>query len=313
MKQVNAINIVILFLLISFSCKEAEDKKIIQEEALTVFDYLPKKPVDGKLFGVVELGAAGFNSFIISIDKDLNWQTIKKEYGTSLIVEGMTNTDLVNEKLRDYIENITSFGLTKEDIHFVVSSGAAKEEITQLISKELINIGYTVNKVSAEQEGTYALKSIIPKEYINSSFLVDVGSGNTKISYFNSNNLPITLEVHGAKYYQKGLENEDVFNDVKKAITEVPLKNRSKCFIIGGVPYHLAKSIQKNKERYNERYTILSTDTQDFFKIGKNEKKKVKSGLEIYRAIKEVTKPKNIIFDWDANFTIGFLLEKRKQ
>jgi len=301
-----------IVLLLFLSCKNSDKIEVIPKQVLPTFKYSPKKPIDGKLLGVVELGAAGFNSFIINVDKDLNWETIKKEYSTSLIVEGMTNTDLVNQKLRDYIEEITKYGLSKENIHFVVSSGAAKEEITQLISHELENIGYTVNTVNVEQEGAYAIKSVIPEKHITDSFLVDVGSGNTKISYFDSNNIPVTLEAHGAKYYQKGIENEDVFNDVKKVITQIPLKNRSKCFIIGGVPYHLAKSIEKDKNRYKERYTILSTDTQDFFKIGKKDRKKVKCGLEIYKAIKEVTKPKNIIFDWDANFTIGFLLEKNK-
>ena len=36
------------------------------------FDYTAPAPVDGKLKGVVELGASGFNSFIVNIDKQKN-------------------------------------------------------------------------------------------------------------------------------------------------------------------------------------------------------------------------------------------------
>ena len=32
------------------------------------FNYTPKAPVNGSLKGVVELGAAGFNSFVVEID-----------------------------------------------------------------------------------------------------------------------------------------------------------------------------------------------------------------------------------------------------
>jgi len=299
-----SIMLVLLFSL--FSCKNTKEKEITTKQEVPTFSYSPKKPVNGKLLGVVELGAAGFNSFIINIDKDLNWQTVKKEFGTSLIVEGMTNTDLVNQKLRDYIEKITAFGLSKKDIHFVVSSGASKEEITLLISKELEKIGFQVNNVTLEEEGIYALQSILPKKFEKDSFLVDIGSGSTKISYYNSNGLPITLETHGAKYYQKGIENEDVFNTVKDLVIKVPIEKRKQCFMVGGVPYRLAKSLRKGEERY----TVLNT--RKIENSVKKEKKKVKCGVEIYKAIQEGAMPETIVFDWDANFTIGFLIEKNK-
>lgn len=299
--------LLILLLTISFSCKKSQ-KKEIADEKLADFNYSPTKPSQGKLLGIIELGAAGFNSFIVNVDKDLNWESIKKEYGESLIVEGMTNTDLVQQKLKDYIKKTTAFGLSKKDIHFVVSSGAAKEEITEIISKELNNIGYDVNTFSIKEEGEYALKAIIPKNYINNSFVVDIGSGNTIISYFNSKGEPVTLETHGAKYYQKGIENDDVFKDVKKVIAKVPMQNRVHCFVIGGVPYLLAKNIRKKEERY----TILSKGKKNLFKLEKKEIKKVKCGFEIYEAIHQEANPDNIIFEWDANFSIGFLLEKHK-
>jgi len=77
---------------------------------------------------------------------------------------------------------------------------------------------------------------------------------------------------------------------------------------MGGVPYKLAKSVRKNKERF----TILNTNSKDFNKIAQKEGKKVVSGLNIYKAILDETKVEKVIFDWNANFTIGFLLSETK-
>jgi len=212
MKKVNNIYILLICLFITFSCKKkSKNTTTTPEKELFTFNYQPQKPLNGKLLGVVELGASGFNSFIINIDKNLNWKLKKKEYGISLIVEGMTNTHLVNEKLKEYIEKITLYGVDEKDIYFVVSSGASKEKITQIISTELQNIGYTVNNFTAKEEGKYALQAVLPKEYKNNAYLVDIGSGNTKISYFNPDGTTVTLETYGAKYYQKGTEPLDVF------------------------------------------------------------------------------------------------------
>lgn len=275
---------------------------------LASFNLKPIKPTNGKLKGVVELGASGFNSFIIDVDKDLNWEVKRKEFGTSLIAEGITNTTEVNTKLKSYIQGIIDFGVAPKDIHFVVSSGAAKEKVTTLVTKELKKIGYVVNTVTPEQEGTYALLSVLPKRFHSTAFVVDIGSGNTKISYLEKNNSVIALETYGAKYFQKNISDNDVYTKVKETVAKVPSGRTLQCFMIGGVPYKLAKSIRKE----NERYTVLSTNVNDFKTVAEKEGQKVKCGLNIYKAIEDQTEVKKIIFDWDANFTIGFLLSETK-
>ena len=55
------------------------------------FNYTAPEPVNGKLRGVVELGATGFNSFIIRADAQKNWKLEKADYGSSLLYESMTN------------------------------------------------------------------------------------------------------------------------------------------------------------------------------------------------------------------------------
>jgi hypothetical protein len=52
-----------------------------------------------------------------------------------------------------------------------------------------------------------------------------------------------------------------------------------------------------------ERYTVLKAPA-DY----KAEGEKQKAGLNIYKAIADATGCQTFVFDWDANFTIGFLL-----
>ncbi|MDO8365387.1 MAG: hypothetical protein Q7T20_01235 [Saprospiraceae bacterium] len=259
------------------------------------FNYTAQSPVGGKLKGVVELGATGFNSFIVKIDSKKNWKLEKAEFGVSLVKEGLATDEDVKSGLRRYISDMVGFGVGARDIHFVVSSGAQKEAIMPKINAALSSMGYVVNVVTPEQEAKLALRSALPSAFQSRSFVVDIGSGNTKISWLPNG----ALEAPGAKYYQNNLNPGTVFQEVKGKASQIPANLRSTCFIIGGVPYELAKQTRNGKERY----TVLKAPA-DY----KADGAKQEAGLNIYAAVAEATGCKQFVFDWDANFTIGFLL-----
>ncbi|MCU0391099.1 MAG: hypothetical protein MUE81_08275 [Thermoflexibacter sp.] len=262
------------------------------------FTYTPPAPIGGKLRGVVELGASGFNSFIIKIDESKTWKLEKAEFGNSLAIENMATDADIASGLKKYIGSKLDFGVSGKDIHFVVSSGAVKAENTQKIIKVLKGMKYYVNTVTAEQEGQYALKCVLPKSYEEKGFVVDIGSGNTKISWIEGGKIK-SLEGSGAKYFQNGTDDKKVYDEISALAKQVPSNKRETCFIIGGAPFKLAKQVRKGEERY----TVLGTP--DSYKA---EDAKDKAGLNIYKAIAETTSCKTFVFDWDANFTIGFLL-----
>ena len=262
------------------------------------FTYTPPAPVDGKLKGVVELGASGFNSFIIKVDRQKNWQLEKAEFGNSLVLENMATDDDIRAGLKKYIGSMLDYGVSGKDIHFVVSSGAAKAENTQKITRALKQLNYFVNQVTPEQEGTLGLRSVLPEAYSDQAFVVDIGSGNTKISWKEGGKLT-AVETYGAKYFQNNVDDKKVYAEVSEKAKQVPSANRKSCFIIGGVPFELAKPIRKEKERY----TVLNAP--DAYKL---DNAKSKAGLNIYKAIADATSCQQFVFDWDANFTIGFLL-----
>ncbi|MEO5978349.1 MAG: hypothetical protein ABIS36_22820 [Chryseolinea sp.] len=274
----------------------------VQESEGRDFAYVAEKPENGKLRGVVELGATGFNSFVINLDDQKRWEIVSKDFGASLAYEGLATTDDIRDGLKKYIGGMIDKGVSKKDIHFVISSGAQKEPKTTTISNELKKMGYIVNKVTPEQEAKLGLKATIPPSFADNSFMVDIGSGNTKISWEENGELK-TLELPGAKYYEKETSNDEVYNAIKTKISIIPEGKRNVAFIIGGVPFTLAKQHRKGEERY----TVLKAPTNY-----KAVDKKMESGLNIYKAISDATKTDTFVFDWDANFTIGFLLSLNK-
>lgn len=262
------------------------------------FNFTPPAPNGGKLKGVVELGAAGFNSFIVKIDAQKNWKLQKAEWGNSLVYDGLASGKDITSGLKQYIANMLDYGVGGKDIHFVVSSGAKKVAETQKIIDGLKSLGYFVNEVTPEKEAQLALKSALPKAYENNAFVVDIGSGNTKLSWMDGSRIA-GFETYGAKYYVDGVQDSKVYLDVRTAAAKVPNNKRSTCFIIGGVPFTFAKEVRQGEERY----TVLKAP-DDYAPEGAKEK----CGQNIYKAIADATNCEQFIFDWEANFTIGFLL-----
>ncbi len=262
------------------------------------FNYTPEKPVNGILRGVVEVGASGFNSFVINMDREKRWEIVSKDFGESLAYEGLITTEDIRAGLKKYLVNMFQKGVNKNNMHFVISSGAQKEPKTTVIANELKKIGYVVNTVTADQEAKFGLRATVPPSFVESSFMTDIGSGNTKLSWNEGGSLK-SIETAGAKYYEQGKADDAVYSEVKDKAAKVPNSKRNVCFILGGVPFTLAKPIRNG----DERYTVLNPS--DSYKASD---KKMAAGLNIYKAIADATKTDTFVFDWDANFTIGFLL-----
>ena len=267
--------------------------------APAAFSYRPAAPVNGKLRGVVELGASGFNMFIIRMDAQRNWKMEKSEFGNSLVMENMATDEDIRTGLKAYIGKMLDFGVSGRDIHFVVSSGAAMADVTRRIVKSLESLKYVVNTVTAEREGMLGLRAALPPTYSDKAFLVDMGSANTKISWME-NGQAKSVSSYGAKYYEKGLDDAAVAADVKSKAVLVPAALRGTCFIIGGVPYELAKAVRQAQEPY----TVLRP-ADGYPQL---EGAKVKAGLNIYRTVAATTTCPQFVFGYDTNFTIGYLL-----
>jgi hypothetical protein len=237
------------------------------------------------------------------MDAQKRWEIVSKDFGQSLAYEGLATTEDIRAGLKKYLSMMFDKGVNKTDMHFVISSGAHKEPKTAIIGNELKKMGYVVNNVNADQEAKYGFNATVPPSFADNSFMVDIGSGNTKVSWDENGSLK-TIELPGAKYFEKEISDEQVYNEVKSQMSKVPVGKRNVGFVLGGVPFTLANQHRKGEERY----TVLKAP-----QAYKAADKKMASGLNIYKAIAEATQTDTFVFDWDANFTIGFLLNLKKQ
>ncbi len=294
----------LLIAIILFNCsspeKKTEEAPVAVEATENEFRYVPPVPENGSLYGIVEMGGTGFNSFIVNLDTVGNWKLEKSNFGESNVYEGEATLEATKAGLETYITGMLEKGVTGDKIHFVQSSTASANEKVQQINIALKEMGYAINNIDVEKEVIFAFKAIMPAPYVDNSFVVDIGSGNTKISWMEDGEIQ-SISVEGSKYYQKGLSDEGVYEAIKTRLKEVPQEKTTHCFMIGGVPYNLAKL----DEDYTDRYTPLKAPG-DYQGI---DDPKVLAGLNIYKALADnLENCERFIFDWDGNFSIGFLL-----
>lgn len=279
--------------------KDSTSKKIVEKKS---FNYKPEKPKNGELFATIEIGSSGLNYFIVNMDDQDRWSLIQSGFGESSLIDNESNVDAIFIKIESYKREIIRAGVAKNNIYVIASSSAIELGKIQEIKSRLGISGIKLISVNAAQEGLYNLFSTVPQEFIAESFLVDIGSGNTKITWI-SNSDTTTLETFGSKYYLDGTPDTTAFRTVRDLLLKIPEKNRNLCFMLGGIPYEFAAATNKR----DGRYTLLdlpgkySPSTQ-----------KGKSGKIIYNAI-YLDPTFSYIFDWDANFSIGYLISLKSR
>jgi hypothetical protein len=279
------------------------DGTLVSNENQKVPSIDAPRPVNPTKKAIVEVGSTGYNYFVINGDKKRNYEVLVKEFGMSYAKEDLASYDDIKSKLKEYIYEIANkHGVSTKNIHFVMSSGALKNPKIGDISKAIQSDGFVVNKVNADQEAKYVLNALVLDNYKNNSFYVDIGSGNTKFSWVE-NGVVKTKESFGAKYSQDGTKDADVIASIRSILSFIPDNVKQNCFIIGGIPYKLAKTDAKTG-RY--QYLRESYDMAQF----KDDKdyQRIKNGYLIYNTIHSELNGTEFVFDHDANFSIGYLI-----
>jgi hypothetical protein len=280
--------------------ESSSDEESYVEESpvfLSSFDYNPEPPENGELLGIIELGYSGFNSFIVTMDRQDRWRLEKSVYGESYVSSDQITFEQVLKRIEKFKSTMIQFGVPENNINFVASSNAIKSEKVVDIARRLRQMNIGLITVNAKQEGNYALYATVPKEFFPHAFMIDIGSGNTKISWVDKKE-PITIETYGSKYYEDGVSDQQARIGIKEAIAQVPAKNKTVCFMVGKIPYLLA-TITNNR---TSRYTILEVPDAYSFR-----EEQEMAGLNLYGAIWEESTI-SYVFDWDSNFSIGVLM-----
>lgn len=282
--------------------KKTSGPAVEMQEVDKAFNYEPQKPINGKLNAVIEIGALGLNYFIINIDSHGRWELKKAQYGRSNLIYGVNTTSEITAKINEFKREIINFGVRARDIHLLASSSVVKIDQVSNLNEELKNINLQIKSINADLEAQYALMATIPKEFIEESFLVDIGSGNTKISWIQNRDT-LSIEIHGSKYFLSDVQDTTVFREVRDAILEVPSQNRNLCFVLGGMIYEFVKDEISQSDK---RYFILNSP--DAYPL---DNEKLKAAYVIYNAL-YLEPTYSYIFDSESNFSIGYLISLKK-
>jgi hypothetical protein len=143
-----------------------------------------------------------------------------------------------------------------------------------------------ITSITAAQESELSLLGIVPQKRRFTANQLDVGSGNTKGGYFNTNKtfVPVTFPL-GTKSFQRLIESkthgdlndyvkiaEEMWRDslrrvvVNEFFTKKDIKTRDVMYISGGVVWAIASLM--HPESVNSNYTdITSQDISEFRRL----------------------------------------------
>jgi len=179
----------------------------------------PIKLRQSKIYAGIEVGSKGVKLSILEVGK-----TTQKELRFNIIQDSSLNTDFISFNDRVFnntlaaITGLFNYALSVKNIpssriYTVISSGvkvqAQKDNnnfwITKLIDSFRIKIkepSRNVEVINAINEAKLSHLGIVPEERRYTTFLIDIGSGNTKGGYFpngNTNNFRLFELTWGTK------------------------------------------------------------------------------------------------------------------
>lgn len=304
------INACFIFLIILTGCgvkkssNEETKSKLPKEQSVSEvrsFDYQPRTPENGELNAVIELGSLGLNYFIIEIDSDGCWKLERSAFGRSNFIYGVNTDAEIIANIQRFKQEIMDYGVKPEDIHLIASSSVVKSEDIPSLNSQLVETSLKIKSISASDEARFALLATVPKEFIEESFIVDIGSGNTKLAWVEKEDT-LSVEIHGSKYFLSDAQDTTVFREVRNALLQVPEKNRNLCFMLGGMIYEF---IRGDVEVSDNRYFVLNPPSE--YPI---DNEKLKAANVIYNAL-YLEPTFSYIFDRDSNFSIGYLVSQK--
>ena len=172
-----------------------------------------------KIYAGIEVGSKGVKLSILEVGK-----TAQKELRFNIIQDSSLNTDFISFNDRVFNNTLAAFtglfnyalsvkNIPSSRIYTVISSGvkvqAQKDNnnfwITKLIDSFRIKIkepSRNVEVINAINEAKLSHLGIVPEERRYTTFLIDIGSGNTKGGYFpngNTNNFRLFELTWGTK------------------------------------------------------------------------------------------------------------------
>jgi hypothetical protein len=239
-------------------------------------------------YGVIEIGAKGVKGYTFDLDRAAKDPSCSGEGEAYLKCIDPTSTDQVNvNPISDPDFKATLAGIEQlwndfkpkydippDHVYLVTSSSLAAEEakrdllIAQILKDKNLKLSHGVDTVSVDQEATYALYGVlgmlpdnVRKMRTGQAAIIDIGSGNVKGAYQNTEAANKSVVVFGVPFgtkvatdainKERGSEEFRKAADTWRAKTFVPklrtelenkqgVTNRNRVYLTGGIVWSLA-------------------------------------------------------------------------
>lgn len=291
----------------------------------------------GKYYGGIEIGSKGVKAIVLEI------YSSPEEYDIDIKMDDTINTSVISgtpEAISEtadavktfYVRMVEQYKVPEDNIFIAGSSGVRESfsgeklpKLDDLSSKVEQRTGKRVEYLAVESEVKHGINGLIPGQFTDRSFLVDVGSGNLKCGYQESKS-PQGLNIErfivitgfpGTKTFtdkvkeEKGnflqkaeeLQTTLIENSLREQLERKPgFQNRSRVYLTGGIAWALSTLLypENNKgyvslkphdfQQFHERVTTNLDTPNRIFEVDLS---KIKDPQKREKAQKQIEKVAN--------------------
>lgn len=154
--------------------------------------FINLKAIAQNQYAGIEIGGKGLKTFIIdarSVEKGI-WVIDNHWFENINILSGIVQNGSLsandiktttNQVVATYNKLIDQYKIDKNKIYIVISSGVSVAKNTELFAKKISEeVCIQPHIISSEIESKLLFKGCVPPKYYKESIIMDIGSGNTK-------------------------------------------------------------------------------------------------------------------------------------
>jgi len=255
------------------------------------YTYEQPATIGGKKKALVEIMPNSLTSTIIEIDREKHWEVFKQgRKANTVVMEGIQSSQ-GRDALREYIGSILEQGVNKEDIEFLTTSeykpDANVSRVVELL-KGIDNAKYNPTIASPKDRAEYTMHALLNEENEQQSLVALFENDRLIVGWREQNHTPVSHIANSV-------------NGVNE-IAEIIPNDRSKCFVVGGLPDAMAANC-------NSRANFIclpNPPEEDKYSTGRFAAQKA-----FYDALLQNTSFNDIIVGQQANYALGYLINQR--
>ena len=191
-----------LILLVWFAAAHISSNRTNVVATPSSITTLPLTEANKSFYGGIEIGSKGIKAIVLKVDASETKALMPFKSVNTTLMSGVAQTGKFSPEAMDdaaktvkklYTQMRDQYNVATERIHIIGSSGLKKPDSSDVDNKdELVKkvesaTGAKMSFLDAEHEVLYSISGTVPSQYLTTGILVDIGSGNTKGGYQESN------------------------------------------------------------------------------------------------------------------------------